>query len=383
MIAAPQSEPYPMNRDRILVLDDKRSSFIVSILSLDGYSIHHFESGERALVELYENPPHLIVSKQLQLASTGQSLCQHVRDLKNFPYIPILLIADQAATDLVQSLDSGADDFLRQPIEVDELLARVRSLLRMKHSIDEREQITKVREEFLSRLTHDLRTPLVAADRMFSRLTQGKYGRLNPEVLDVLQSMQSNNQDLLQMTNTLLDIYRYEAGSKTLSFTIFNILELLKSIHQELLPLADSKNIYLKLNVDQAESATGLSMTISWQICAVKLEIRRMLTNLISNAIQFTETGGVEVILQAQAEQYQIQINDTGCGIPTTDLPHIFDRFYQGKNCLSGYGLGLNLVQQIMTAHHGQIKVSSTPQHGSCFTLTLPATANNTSTVWE
>lgn len=173
MIAAPRVDQNSEQRDRILVIDDHQASFITSILALEGYQVEHLQTAERGLLHLSQQPPHLVISKQIILPSTGQSFCQQIRTLDRLPYIPILLIADPTSPDLIQGLDSGADDFLRQPIEVDELLARVRSLLRMKHSIDSRAHITQVREEFLSRLTHDLRTPLVAADRMFDRLIQG------------------------------------------------------------------------------------------------------------------------------------------------------------------------------------------------------------------
>lgn len=377
MIASLPPDQTQENYDRILVIDNDRASFITSILSLEGYEVDHHQTGERGLVHLYQQPPHLVISNQIILPSTGQSLCQQIRILHDLPYIPILLIADQTSPDLVQGLDSGADDFLRQPLEVDELLARVRSLLRMKHSIDSREHITQVREEFLSRLTHDLRTPLVAADRMFDRLTQGKYGELNHEVLQVLFSIQSNNQDLLQMTNTLLDIYRYEAGSKTLSFTVFDIRVLLESILRELRPLASSKKIQLTLMASGAAGQSGLNGGSSWSIHAAKLEIRRMLTNIVSNAIKYTDQGEVKVSLDVDSASYQIQIRDTGCGISAADLPNIFNRFYQGRDCRSGHGLGLNLVHQIISAHQGTIEVESHLNQGTCFTLNLPISSSD------
>lgn len=179
------------------------------------------------------------------------------------------------------------------------------------------------------------------------------------------------------MTNTLLDIYRYEAGSKALSFSVFNLGDLLTSITQELLPLAQNKGIQLTLTTDLQEGQSQLNRRSSWLIKAAKLEIRRLLTNLISNAIKYTDEGAVKITLCALTDLYQIQIQDTGCGIAKQDLPNIFNRFYQGQDCRSGYGLGLNLVQQIISAHQGSIAVASKLNQGSCFTLSLPFSASH------
>ncbi|MCM1981568.1 ATP-binding response regulator [Lyngbya confervoides] len=364
------SADYLRRHDRILVVDDRPSSFIASILSLEGYDTDQCLTPAVALAQISTHPPQLLVSKMAIPAQSGLSLSQQVRTLTPLPYIPILLIAEPGVGGLVQGLDSGADDFLRQPVEVDELLARVRSLLRLKHTMDDREHMMQVREEFLSRLTHDLRVPLVAADRMFTLLRRGKYGLLPERVLGVLTSMQENNQDLLHMTNTLLDIYRYEAGSKTLSFTPFNLRSLVETVVSELTPLAEGKHLKLLLEMEPPVPVLGET---PWMLRGAKLELRRVLTNLISNALKFTDQGHIKLSLSAQSGGYELQVQDTGCGIPATDLPYIFDRFYQGQHHRSGCGLGLNLVQQIVQAHQGTIRAHSVPGEGTCLTLWLPS----------
>ncbi|NJR31600.1 MAG: hypothetical protein HC778_00400 [Chamaesiphon sp. CSU_1_12] len=126
--------------------------------------------------------------------------------------MPIALTIDRCPAAMVAVMDAGADDFIYRPIAPTDLLARVRALLRLKRSIDEREAMVSMREEFVYRLTHDLKTPLVAADRVLRLLQRGKYGDLPDSAIQVLDSMQHSNQDLLEMTKTLLDIYRYESG---------------------------------------------------------------------------------------------------------------------------------------------------------------------------
>lgn len=91
----------------------------------------------------------------------GFEVTQRLRQNAKLPFIPILLITAYDQPSVAKGLDTGADDFIRKPVEVEELLARVRSLLRLKHSVDERDEIARQREDFVSRLTHDLRTPLL------------------------------------------------------------------------------------------------------------------------------------------------------------------------------------------------------------------------------
>jgi two-component system, sensor histidine kinase and response regulator len=102
------------------------------------------------------------------------------------------------------------------------------------------------------------------------------------------------------------------------------------------------------------------------------LELRRVFTNLIANAIKYSDFGTIDLSCQVFSSHVILQIVDTGCGISPEDLPHIFDRFRQGKNPRSGSGLGLYLSQQIILAHRGSIEVTSELGRGSIFSIRLP-----------
>jgi signal transduction histidine kinase len=312
----------------------------------------------------------------------GYEVTRRVRgEMKLQQYIPILLITAHDAPNVAHGLDLGADDFIRKPVTMDELLARVRSLLRLKHSMDERDEIARQREDFVSRLTHDLRTPLVAADRMLALFQQGALGDLSAQMHEVITIMARSNINLLSMVNTLLEVYRFEAGRKTLAFQPVNLSQLLDEVVGELTPLAQEKR--LAMNRDFGD------VSIPSIVKGDRLELHRLFTNLIGNAIKFTPSGSVTVriktikinpqphcadssLLPTHSDYINVEIADTGPGIPLEEQATLFERFRQGNHKITGSGLGLYLSRRIVEAHQGNIIVNSDRGKGSVFTVSLP-----------
>ncbi|MCX5934962.1 MAG: hybrid sensor histidine kinase/response regulator [Pseudanabaena sp. LacPavin_0818_WC45_MAG_42_6] len=352
--------------DRLLIVDDVPDNlFLVrTILEEEGYEIITLSNGQDALKIIETEPPDLILLDVMMPVMDGYEVTRRVRAMKDLPFIPILLITAYDRANAVKGLDLGADEFIRKPIEADELLARVRSLLRLKHSIAERDRIDRQRQDFVSRLTHDLRTPLVAADRMLGLLQDGVLGEVSPEICEALKIMGRSNSNLLEMVNKLLDVYRYESGSKTINLQSLDLKELLDQVVQELKPIAISKN--LELNADLED------------ICLVKgdrLELLRVFNNLIGNALKFTESGSVHVSLKSDRSEAIIAIADTGTGVPLEEQPFLFQRFSQGNHQKQGSGLGLYLSHYIVNAHNGKILVKSPnldSRKGSTFFVHLP-----------
>ncbi|MCF2147211.1 hybrid sensor histidine kinase/response regulator [Desmonostoc muscorum LEGE 12446] len=370
--------------DKILVVDDSPDNvfLIKTILEEEGYTISTAENGISALAQLQSSPCDLVLLDLMMPGMDGYEVTKHIRgDMKLSQYIPILLITAHDAPNVAHGLDLGADDFIRKPVTVDELLARVRSLLRLKRSMDERDEIARQREDFVSRLTHDLRTPLVAADRMLMLFQQGALGALSPQMQEVIAIMARSNINLLSMVNTLLEVYRFEAGRKTLALQPVNLAQLLEEVAGELAPLAQEKMLLLNLELAE-ELKTN-------RVIGDRLELHRLFTNLLGNAIKFTESGSVNIRLTFQTQfdknnQYQfsgksnfaeyisIEIADTGPGIPPEEQITIFERFRQGSHKSSGSGLGLYLTRRIVEAHQGIILLNSELGKGSTFIVLLP-----------
>ncbi len=352
--------------DRLLIVDDVPDNlFLVrTILEEEGYEIITSSNGQDALEIIESEPIDLVLLDVMMPKMDGYEVTRRIRAMDDLPFIPILLLTAYDRANAVKGLDLGADEFIRKPIEADELLARVRSLLRLKHSIAERDRIDRQRQDFVSRLTHDLRTPLVAADRMLGLLQDGVLGEISPQIGEALTIMGRSNRNLLEMVNKLLDVYRYESGSKTINLQTLNLRELLEQVVEELKPIAISKN--LELNADLNQEA---------QVKGDRLELLRVFNNLIGNALKFTESGSVHVSLKHNQSELIVAIADTGMGIPLEEQAFLFQRFSQGNHQKQGSGLGLYLSHYIISAHGGKISVSSQnqdSQQGSTFFVHLP-----------
>lgn len=368
----------PTKVDRILVVDDSPDNcfLIQSLLQEEGYLIDLAENGAEALAQIESDPPDLVLLDAMMPVMDGYEVTRRVRQNTSLPFIPILLITAYDQLSVARGLDIGADDFIRKPVEFDELLARVRSLLRLKRSVDERDEIARQREDFVSRLTHDLRTPLVAADRMMGLMLQGAMGEMSEDFKEALDIMVRSNQNLLYLVNTLLEVYRYEAGRKTLNFSPVNLQDLAQDVTDELSPLARDKGLPLKLHCEMAVDASPV-------VQGDRLELRRVLTNLVGNAIKFTDSGIVELHLsiglsplgqkRIPSPAVRLAVQDTGPGIPLEEHSTLFESFIQGKHKRSGSGLGLHLSRRIVEAHEGSISVLSRVGEGSTFTVTLPS----------
>lgn len=355
--------------DKILVVDDSPDNvfLIKTILEEEGYEVNTAENGSSALTKIEESRFDLILLDLMMPGMDGYEVTKNIRGNTEISFIPILLITAHDSPNVAHGLDLGADDFIRKPVTVDELLARVRSLLRLKHSIDERDEIARQREDFVSRLTHDLRTPLVAEERMMMLFLEGALGELSPSMKEALTIMARSNSNLLAMVNTLLEVYRFEAGRKTLAFLAVEIQQLIEEVASELTPLAEQKGLVIKVDTEQAANSTT--------VMGDRLELHRLFTNLVGNAIKFTDNGSVTISLDANSSEQgviNLKIVDTGQGISPEQQATLFERFRPGSHKRSGSGLGLYLSRRIVEAHKGTIKVNSQLGQGSVFTVSLP-----------
>jgi two-component system, sensor histidine kinase and response regulator len=361
--------------DRILAVDDTPDNLILvqTILESEGFEMDLVADGLSALQQITQSPPDLILLDVMMPGIDGYEVTRRIRSNTALPYIPILLITAFTESSVVEGLDAGADDFIRKPFDTDELLARVRSLLRLKHSLDEQQKMARQREDFVSRMTHDLRTPLVASDRMLNLFQQEIFCKISPEMKQAIAVMIRSNHNLTQMVNNLLEVYRFEAGKKTLNSEICNLPEMLTEVVEELNPIANDKGLTLKVDTSALKPGENEEGVVTGD----RLELRRVFSNLIGNAIKFTDTGGIETRIFESAQNNNknlvtIEIEDTGYGIAAEDQATIFERFRQGRNKRAGSGLGLHLSRRIVEAHGGAIEVFSEPGKGSVFTVRLP-----------
>ncbi len=231
--------------------------------------------------------------------------------------------------------------------------------------VSKQKENERLRDDFIATLTHDLRTPLLAAIQTLKFFLDGSLGEVEEKQAVLLSTMLQSNEDLLGLVNALLEVYRFESGKLTLCKTVFPIRDLVVQCYDELKPLADKKSLEFKLTCDIDEKL---------EIVADKAEIKRVIINLCGNAVNYTNKNGtVEIIAKAQSGDFIFSVCDNGNGIPKEDIPKLFNRFSQGttKKRSTGTGLGLYLSRQIVEAHGGKIWLDSKLNKGSEFTFLL------------
>ena len=224
----------------------------------------------------------------------------------------------------------------------------------------------RLRDDFIATLTHDLRTPLLATIQTLSFFIDGSLGELDERQKFFLSTMKKSNEDILGLVNALLEVYKYEAGNLNLAKTKFNLNDFLVQCKSEIDNLANKKEVELILNLSETEKEA---------ILADKNEIKRVVFNLLGNAINHNPKG-TKVILSTtlQKNDVVISVKDNGAGIPKSDIPKMFKRFSQGtsEKRSVGTGLGLYLSRQIIEAHGGKIWLETDKNKGTEFLFLLP-----------
>ncbi len=253
----------------------------------------------------------------------------------------------------------------------DEIGQLAQILDRMAGEIDSRQTRSDERnrqlDDLIASLSHDLRTPLLAIRGTLRSMLNGAFGSVSDTWQEVLQEYDQTNEDLLKLVEALLEVSRYEAGSKHLIYEPLNWHKIFtKAIHQERIASKSKVNFDFKV-AEQLPTVYG-----------DELEIGRVIQNLLSNAVRVSEPENrVWLEVTAENSSVRVSVSDRGSGIASQEREHLFHRFIQGRGRRGGAGLGLYLCRQIVEAHHGTIGVDSTLGKGSTFWFTLPTIANH------
>jgi two-component system, NarL family, sensor kinase len=233
-------------------------------------------------------------------------------------------------------------------------------------------KLASLREDFTSTLAHDLKTPILGALETLKAFARGQFGEVQPKQKSVLDITIRSHHTSLQLVETLLDVYRNDSEGLKLDRLPIDLAQLAESTTTTLLDLAASRRVHLSLNYGDSDFRQFL-----W-VDGDALQLERVFANLITNAINHSPRGAkVEVILGNHAGDRVVKIVDTGAGIQPDEMPHLFDRFYQGQSNrqASGSGLGLYLARQIVEAHDGTIWAENRSPQGAVFGFRLAAIA--------
>lgn len=237
------------------------------------------------------------------------------------------------------------------------------SLERERMEKEKNEELIQAKIQFFANISHEFRTPLTLIISQLESLLQS--AGLTPFVRSRLQRIYRSTFQLRELITELLDFRKMERGKLTLHVRQAEMVEFLNQICEEFQSQAQLQHIHLTFH-----------STLATQECWFdSRQLRKVVTNLLSNALKFTPAHGkVELLLNDAGDRIEIKVADSGEGIPQESIPLIFDRFYQVKaeSSSPGSGIGLALAKGIVELHHGTIDVKSAVGYGSVFTVSLP-----------
>ncbi len=250
--------------------------------------------------------------------------------------------------------------------QVEIAIANARDRERERQRADALAALDRAKTEFFSNVSHEFRTPLTLMLSPLAETIANLDGQIPPPARAQLQLVQRNGQRLLKLVNNLLDFSRLEAGRERV---VYELLDLATYTAE----LAST----FRSTIEQA----GLSLVVECPPLPEPVWIDRqmwekIILNLLSNAFKFTLVGTISVRLEWDGERVQLSVADTGVGIPTSELPRLFDRFHRVENSqgrsFEGSGIGLSLVRELVKLQGGTIEVTSTLGQGSCFAISMP-----------
>jgi signal transduction histidine kinase len=229
-------------------------------------------------------------------------------------------------------------------------------------------KMEEARERFLRFLgvtVHDLKAPLTAIQSYFWVMLGGFAGTLTEKQRGMLERSSQRIKELLTLVSDLLDIPRIETGQIIQEMEDISLRQVIESSLEDLRDLAKQKKVRLKVEMPRTLP----------RIRGSAPRLQQVMANLVNNAINYTPKGMVTVRVSKGADELQVEVMDTGIGIPAEDLPHIFEDFFRASNVeIKGTGLGLSIAKRIVETHQGRIWVESPcPETGAgskfCFTL--------------
>ncbi|MBD2168968.1 GAF domain-containing sensor histidine kinase [Calothrix membranacea FACHB-236] len=299
--------------------------------------------------------------------------CHHPREWTENEKSLLTAIAEQLAiaihqTELMRSLRDAAKTLTQEKHTLEQRVAE--RTLELRDALLAAEAASRLRNEFLATISHELLTPLTYVIGMSSTLLRWPLGELSQRQRDYLQTIHDSGEHLLEMINDILDLSQIEAGKAVLNITEFSLRDIAENTLKTLEDRANQVQLQLTLDL-QIDPRRD-------RFTADATRIEQIISNLLTNAIKFTPKGGnVTLRLWVEEDTAIFQVEDTGIGIPEEQLPLLFEKFQQldtpYRRRYEGTGLGLALTKQLVELHRGRIEVESTVGIGSIFTVWIPA----------
>jgi len=356
----------------VLVIDDEESmrDSCRQALAREGYQVETAVDAESGLRKVRELSPDVVLVDLKMPRMNGMQLLQEINALD--PTIVAVVITGYATVEsAVEAMKCGAYDFLPKPFTPEELrIVTRRGLERRKLTTQMaalRRENERMKENFLTVVSHELRSPLVAVEQYLEVMLNEMAGEITLKQREVLDHSRKRIEWLLTLVNEWLSMSRIQRGKIVERLETVGVRQLLEESVALVRPQAEEMQVDVRIEVPEGISS----------IEGDRDALSHVFMNLVSNAVKYNhEEGTVWVRASDEGDCVAVEVTDTGVGIPEGSLPFIFDEFFRVKpgegRRVTGTGLGLTIVKRIVEAHRGHVKAASTVGKGSTFTVFLP-----------
>ncbi len=368
----------------ILIVDDhpENLQLLAYCLKDTGYTILLAEDGEQCLDLAHSEKPDVILLDIIMPGMDGFEVCSHLKNNAQTWHIAIIFLSALSNIEnKIKGFRLGAADYINKPFQLEEVLARVNTQVHLRilrKQLEHQNQLlqeqakqlqqsaqqarteSRAKSHFMAISSHDLRQPLHALSLLLETLNSKVEHR---PLLVLTQRIRQSINALSHLFNTLLDVSQLDAQKIKPHIEILDLNTLAYQLQEEFATQAQEK---------------GLTLTFAYcpkPVCSDPSLLKRILQNLLSNAIRYTQQGSVSVSYTEQDEYLNIIIQDTGIGIAEAQQQRIFEEFYRIDNstmATSGLGLGLNIVKRLAALLQHPLHIQSRLNNGSSFILSVP-----------
>jgi two-component system, sensor histidine kinase and response regulator len=367
---------------KVLVIDDEPgirsgvsrilNNFHVTYPFMDEdytYTVAEAATGEEGIAIIEKNMPDILLLDNKLPGIQGVEVLEYIRR-RNYNII-VAMITSYASLDVaIRATRDGATDFIPKPFTPQELKSSIENitkqqyLKRITHKMNEEGK--RIRYQFLSVLSHELKAPLNALEGYLRMMQEKQAG---DRIEDYETAIERSLQRIQGMRNLILDL---------LDFTKIRLERKEEKIQEvNLTEVASGAIVTVQPYAIQMDVSINLDIRSEVVIMADPDDIEIIFNNLISNAVKYNKSGGnVEITIDSSDSEAIVIVSDSGIGISNNDIENIFSEFVRIKNektrNISGSGLGLSIVKKVVELYKGTVKVESTPDVGTVFTIRLP-----------
>lgn len=366
-----------LENPNILIVDDIAPNIrlVAGLLGPEGYEVSFANSGKKALELVAENDFDLILLDIMMPDIDGIAVCRAIKEMPARREIPIIFLTGKTdEITIVSAFEAGGVDYLHKPVNPVELVERVKTHLELKRARDvisktnrELREALRLKNQFLSLASHDLKSPLGAIKAYMQLLQREEDTRLGPRAQRFVEAVEENAERMLGLVATFLDKAALEMGHIELHPRFFNVVEVLRPLIETYGVAAAAKGQTLSLSLGSEEL---------W-LTADRDRVYQIADNLLSNAVKYSPLGSpIAVSLRDTGAALELRVQDQGPGFSAEDRQKLFGYFQRLSARPTAnepsVGVGLALTRQMAELHGGSIRLESTPGQGALFVVELP-----------